>query len=316
MKRNSLASCWFICLLPLILLIASSSWYSVRLVDAQETADEYSDEYYYEEGAGKEKDSDLWEVSSTGIPIPDDRPLIEANGYIRNAGGGVVKINRYLIDEAFLNFTRDNYDCLLGIDLVVPVVEANVTEDIVPTIDEQVAAMKVKLDKALKQATRIVNGEEAADPTEGQQQQQGQQQGQQGNQGTNATTSATSTDQGLSKKRLSFREKQALRQQERKLKDEQREMVKPKFRLGADCETLVCGSCKAIVEEFATLVHQNIRNPNIKYIDQLTQGFCDIKQIALKYKGIVGDICRVFDQVDFYLFFFLYGYSIPVLFLG
>jgi hypothetical protein len=204
-------------------------------------------------------------------------------------GGGLLKITQPLATEEFLNETRDHYECLLLADLVVPIYE-NTTEEVELSIEDQVNLMKGKLDKAIKEATKIMGGGEESSSTNDQQQQQQQGQGQQND---------TSSEPPKETKRVSFRDKQAQRLAERKAKEAERELSKPKYRLGADCETLICGSCKAIVEEFAQIVYKAIRNPEIKYIDQLVPGLCESRGIGLKYREIVADICRIMDKVSF-----------------
>jgi len=49
-----------------------------------------------------------------------------------------------------------------------------------------------------------------------------------------------------------------------------REKARPKFRLGAACETLICGSCKAIVNEFAFAVHAAVNSTEFRYIEQVS----------------------------------------------
>lgn len=72
-----------------------------------------------------------------------------------------------------------------------------------------------------------------------------------------------------------------------------REKARPKFRLGAACETLICGACKAVVNEFAYAVHAAVNSSEIRYIEQiLNGGFCESKPIRNKYTDMVGDVCH------------------------
>ena len=266
---------------------------------SQEEADGYADAYYYEDegSSGKEQASQgnndgyegyeeeaSVEIKTEGTPVNTPPPMDFHNGFFRNVGGGLLKVKKPLVDEEYLNMTRDTYECLLLADLVVPIYE-NVTEEVELSIEQQVSQMKSKLDKALKAATKMMGGEESAE-NEGQNTEQA-------NQEAKNETDTPVKDT----KRLSFREKQALRMQERQAKEAERELTKPKYRLGSDCETLICGSCKALVEEFSHVVAKAVTDPEIKYIDQLTAKFCENRIIHLKYRNIVGDICKVFDEV-------------------
>lgn len=100
------------------------------------------------------------------------------------------------------------------------------------------------------------------------------------------------TNETVREKRKSFREVQQERMRLRRESLQRRQQEKPKYLLGADCETLVCGSCKAIVEEFSSTVKKNYRNPSITSIEAVFEGFCESKEIAVKYDNIVGNICR------------------------
>ena len=99
----------------------------------------------------------------------------------------------------------------------------------------------------------------------------------------------------VKKNQLTFRELQALKMAQRLEMEMEIEEKRPKFRLGADCETLVCGACKAVVEEFAHLVYAKIDDPNIKYVDEVTKDFCKAKNIEVKYTNLMTDICENFE---------------------
>lgn len=280
--------------------------------------DEYSDDYYYDEEGNKTKQSGNNENNSQQTAAGEDEyegyeepSAVEAEveadisggihapppqevtyGFIRSPGGGLMKISKQLVDDEYLNHTRDYYECLKLEDLVVPIVEADEMEEPEISIEQQLSHMKSKLNSAIKSVMSAVDGT-------GRQNQQSETEvitEEQPN-AQNATDSGNATASGDSKKRMTFREKQALRMKERQEKEAQRELVKPKYRLGADCETLICGACKAVVEEFGYAVAKAVPDPNIKYIDQVTEGFCSIKPITLKYREIVADMCKTFDKV-------------------
>jgi hypothetical protein len=210
-------------------------------------------------------------------------------GFYRNPGGGLVKIQKLLVDEEFLNNTVEYYECLKRSEIQKPILEANDTDaEMHVSLEEQVAMMKSKLEKALKQVNQKASGDTH---------EEGQSEGENA-ETDQAAQNGTTTEEPTKKKRMSFREKQALRQEEARKKEIEREVTRPKFRLGADCESLICGSCKALVEEFANNVQKAAPNQDIKYIDQLTEGFCAQRQLGLKYGEIVTDICKIMDRVS------------------
>jgi len=63
------------------------------------------------------------------------------------------------------------------------------------------------------------------------------------------------------------------------------------FNMGTDCETLICGTCKAIVEEFAVKVHDAVTDPAMEYIDQVFFDLCQSRTLGLKYQDIVTTFC-------------------------
>jgi hypothetical protein len=287
-------------LLFILFSITALYWISAQEADGYEDEDEEVGTNIEIENCGVEElvgsDSYEYEYEDETVEEPSvfTPPVNELRyGYYRH-GGGLMKIGRPLVDESYINHTVDYFDCVRMIDSMTQIVESNVTEEVV-NVTAQIAEMKKKMDKVLDTASRFANNGPRSSTTESESQQ---------SHNTTATTNAptgssnnATSKENKSEKRLSFREKQALRLQQRKEKELQREMIRPKYRLGADCETLLCGSCKAIVEEFGNAVYQNLRNPQIKYIDQLIEGFCQSKNIVLKYHDIVGDVCQYFEQV-------------------
>lgn len=78
-------------------------------------------------------------------------------------------------------------------------------------------------------------------------------------------------------------------------KQAEKELLVPKYLLGSDCETLICGSCKALVGEFAELVITHAKDPTFPYIDDLTAGFCKSRGVTLAHVDMVGDLCLNFE---------------------
>lgn len=84
--------------------------------------------------------------------------------------------------------------------------------------------------------------------------------------------------------------------QEEKMRKRLEEVTKSKkmvriFTLGADCETLICGSCKALVEEFSVAVSQAVSDPSKDYLDQVFEGFCHSRSLGIKYHDMVINLC-------------------------
>lgn len=242
--------------------------------------DQYYDDYYEDEVV----------VSNDGAPaaVPKNPGII---GFHKNVGGGVHQVTKLLVDEAYLNWTSEVHDCVKRMDSGILALEPNVTEDEEPDITQQVNDLRKKMEEVVSIAAALANGTDAKAS----------------NITSNETVSTgiieeipTSTQSKV--KRLSFREKQELRLKERREQEAQRELLRPKFRLGADCETLVCGACKAIVEEFGTAVHAAVRNTSIEYVEEVTIGMCTKKEVRLKYIDLVSDVCKQMEEVRVHLY--------------
>lgn len=221
----------------------------------------------------------------------DDSDIVTRNGFIRH-GGGLMKIGRPLVDEVYINETVDKYDCVRFVDSLVHIVEATEDEDMSMNVTAQIQELKQKMDRVM-QMTNRASGESSgsdASSTDPSLRTIPSKNDTQSNNGTDSNSEKSKV------KRMSFREKQALRLQQRKEREIARESVRPKFRLGADCESLICASCKSIIDEFGQLVFGAIRNAKVKYIDQLTESFCSSKVISVKYIEVVTDVCQAFEQ--------------------
>jgi len=72
--------------------------------------------------------------------------------------------------------------------------------------------------------------------------------------------------------------------------------------LGPDCEALICGSCKAVMEEFGKSLQRASRDVYIKHMREVERGFCHTKDIAMKYLPITQHICqKMFDHMPDYM---------------
>lgn len=76
--------------------------------------------------------------------------------------------------------------------------------------------------------------------------------------------------------------------------------------MGSDCESLACGSCKIVVDEFAQRVYKNIDNVAVQTLEDLLAfkiPFCSSPNIAIKYSPVVEYVCKKLfsakDQRDF-----------------
>ncbi len=249
---------------------------------AQNPNDGYEDEDYED---GYEDDPSGVVVDVTGETLEHAKPQT-FYGFHRNVGGGVVRISKLLGNEVYINETVSMYDCVKRVDAHIlalePVDEEEEEED---DISRQVQDLRKKMEEVSVMAANIISGNDTSN--------------------TNSTDNSTSTSGSKKVKekviKVSFREKQELKMKERREKELQKELLRPKFRMGADCESLVCGSCKAIVEEFGRAVLSYVNNSEYRYVeDVMTKDptpFCKSKGIALKYVDMVGDICTTFDQV-------------------
>lgn len=112
------------------------------------------------------------------------------------------------------------------------------------------------------------------------------------------TENATSTENTttVAKKgpvrKATFRQLQEKKVRERRTNFEEREAYKPKLHLGADCESLVCGACKVVVEEFSRVVKRNADDPEKLYVEDLLDPFCSSRELQMKYNDIVPNVCR------------------------
>ena len=55
-----------------------------------------------------------------------------------------------------------------------------------------------------------------------------------------------------------------------------KERMVRKFQLGLDCEMLVCGSCRLIAEEMASMVHRSLTDTEYPTVDSAIGKVCCI----------------------------------------
>ncbi len=252
----------------LFLLLAA--FFILTTSGEDQLGDVYEDGYY----------EDGYEDGSVSVEVAADSATVKTEpffGFHKNVGGGVVKIAKMLATETYLNDTVIMYDCVKRIDANILAVEEIEEVEEEPEITKQVNELRRKMEEVAVMAGHIANGTLAAD--------------------MNATSNATLTKEKKKEKKISFREKQEEKMKIRREKELQKEQLRPKFRLGADCESLVCASCKAVVEEFGRAAHSVLHDGKFRYVEDVTAGFCKSKGVALKYVDMVGDICLNFEQV-------------------
>lgn len=263
----------FLLALTFLLLCVST------LVYSDEVSEEEYDDYYEDEVEET--------VGGTSIPAQKQPTLVA--GFHKNVGGGVHQVTIPFLDEEYLNLTAEVFDCVKRVDSGILALEPNSTEDEEPDITQQVNDLRKKMEEVVSVAAALANGTDSKP--------------------SNSTSNDTSSgiveeipsSQSSKVKRLSFREKQELRMKERREQEAAREQLRPKFRLGADCETLVCGACKAIVEEFGVAVKNAVNNASIQYIEEVSFGMCERKEIKLKYIDLVTDVCKRIEQVRLFV---------------
>lgn len=102
-----------------------------------------------------------------------------------------------------------------------------------------------------------------------------------------------------SKKKPTFRDIREEQMKEKKEKQKAKALKVPKYLLGPDCETMICGSCKVVVEEFSKAIHRSIDNPQYATIADVLAELCASPHIAQKYHDLVGKVCsKKFNNVS------------------
>lgn len=229
-------------------------------IEESETEDEYYEEgeyEYYDDEEEVDDDVTSVEATITGDGDGDSQPLI--SGYFRNVGGGVLKVTQMLVSGTYLHDTKQIYDCLLAEEWY-KTNEGDEDED-----EEEEAEQEPEPEPEPEQPGRKSRKQKQA-----------------------ANNNKV--------KKPTFREEQHLKMEEKRKEKATKALLRQTYVLGPTCESLVCGSCKAIVREFGLLVFTHINDSNFKYIDDLMKGFCNMKRMTSEYSDIVGDICVNFER--------------------
>lgn len=213
----------------------TDAYYSDETSDETATEAEPQDDYYGDDGSFDEQSSP--EEAET---VADDTDLIKVRfGFLRPVGGGVVSISGPLLTPRYLEGIAENYSCLPRLESRVPRAEIEVNEIENVTLSE----FQKKHEAHMQKHEQILGDNNVT---------------------TNATASTNKTSSPVKAapaKKLSFRELQEQKMKERQESLKVKEAKIPKFKLGSDCETLVCGSCKILVEEFGKTVRKAVEIP-------------------------------------------------------
>jgi len=92
-------------------------------------------------------------------------------------------------------------------------------------------------------------------------------------------------------KKPSFRELQAQKMDARKEKEASRHVVKGSLQAGASCESLICGACKVVAEEFSHAVMEGGTEEKYPYVEDVAAGFCARNVFQLRYQELVRNTC-------------------------
>jgi hypothetical protein len=179
--------------------------------------------------------------------------------YKKSVGGGLGRVSVVLATEKFITTTAAQYGCILQSQLGVKQQSKNATK-IQRSLQENEKRQQEEFGKV------VIDGDG-------------------GTQHVPPPTAAAK------EKKMSYRELQEQKREQRLKAEMEKEALKGKFDLGVSCETLVCGACKVMVEEFADAVLQGLADPRYVYVEDLLSDFCQRKEIAQKYSELVSSIC-------------------------
>ena len=191
--------------------------------------------------------------------------------YKKTVGGGLGRVAVILATERFVNLTATQFGCVLQSQLGIKQQSKNATK-VQRTMQENAKRQQEQFGKVVLESTISPDGGEDSASS-------------------SSTSSSSQKSSGAKEKKLTYRELQEQKREKRHQAELEKEALKGKFLLGASCETLICGSCKAMVEEFASAVVEGMRDPQYVYIEDLMPEFCKRKEVAMKYSELVGSVC-------------------------
>jgi hypothetical protein len=230
--------------------------------------------YYYEEEAVEQSQPPAAAVEPVrqAPPIPPPPPVERSvkYGFLENTRGTVLLTSGPLVSNKYLAFVQEEYDCLLRKDQG----KGNVLS----------AAER----HALAAAQNPDISEDAIQKRAGG-----------GADGGDDSGGGDGGKENAAKKRLTFREREMMKMEAKKAEMDKSSKGLQLFRLGSSCEDRVCSSCKIVVEEFGERVLKAVSNPKYQYVMDLTEEtFCESREIQLKYKQEVFDICKLMVKVN------------------
>mmetsp|Transcript_6031 Transcript_6031/g.9115 ORF Transcript_6031/g.9115 Transcript_6031/m.9115 type:complete len:468 (+) Transcript_6031:78-1481(+) len=117
---------------------------------------------------------------------------------------------------------------------------------------------------------------------------------------TESSEEVSKTKSGAkSKKAEEEKTEEEIEEEKRLAKERELEEVLDKGSIvGADCETQLCGACKLVVQEFAQAVEKQVGNAYVKYMNGLTEEFCESRAITTPYLPLVQAICKTLFSGD------------------
>ena len=248
--------------------------------NAAAPAPDTNDVYYYE--STEEEQVTVPEVAiinqvQNPIIYNEPPPPPAKYGFYENYRGKILLTSGPLVTRQFMNHTADEYDCVVRKD------HFNKKEGISVAEKLKIESKQNNEESIIK---KIVDGNEKNLNKEG--------------------SPAVGVDEGDKKenaaiKRLSFRERELLKMEQKKLDYQKGQKGISLYRLGPNCEDRICTSCKIIVEEFGSAVLKAITNPKYKYVmDILEDNFCNQRDIQMKYKAQVHDLCKLIVKTKDY----------------
>lgn len=269
---------WILVLLGICCVNLSLTW-------AQNQPNQEEETEYYEYEYEEEETQVEVGVTNQGFVEPEVKIPERKRGFLKREIDHFALKLRPLVNKQFLNSTAEQFNCVPRVIASVAA-QGNYTGPR-PNISDFNSMSPLE---KLRILTDIADGKIEMDTLSSIMQETS----------SNATAASSSSQASSSqpKKRVSFREIQEEKKKARLEAKKIREAAKPKFPLGADCETLVCGSCKAIVEEFGSFVYKAVDDSSIEYIDQLVTNLCDRKEIYSRYDDIVVSLCGRFQSVS------------------
>lgn len=251
------------------------------------------------------------------------------------------KFNSINMSELFLNLTSEKYDCVLRKNSFILALEPenetvidmhNVLEQHVQSVKELIRNVQSQANAHLnaRKSTLGKSNEKGATNNKQNQETRTHPFNSQDSDGSIATSNtseainnSTSNSTFLTKKKLKFREILNQTKTARLEKEREREKIRPKFRLGSDCESLLCSSCKIVVTQLTHFLQRawqemewnEATSPSAssrrEFVSAALPSFCGSESIVAPFKDMVADMCWNFENVCPILFYWNHCTSTP-----